>query len=493
MPMRAEGGEEPSSGKRPRRGLDDLLIRKLAPREDEDPSSFKLEDGSRVGVIGAGPSGSFFSYFLLRLARRVGIDIHLDVFEPRDFSKPGPAGCNMCGGIVSESLVQMLAAEGINLPSTVVQRGIHSYKLHTDDGSVLIKTPLEEKRIAAVHRGPGPRGLRQEKWMSFDGYLLGLARAKGANVIHQRVDAVSFEEGRPRLKTKDSSPEPYDLLAVATGVNSAALKLFQGLEVGYEPPRSTKTAIVEFYMGEEALSSYLGDSMHVYLLNVPRLKFAAIIPKGDYMTVCLLGEDIDKELVGAFLAHPAVRKTMPPDWSPEDAQCQCLPKMNVRGVPRPYADRLVFIGDSGMNRLNKDGIGGAFRTAKAAAVCSVLEGVAAEDFRRHFMPVCSSIGADNMMGELVFHVVRQIQRWSFARRGILRMARREQTKAGGTRRMSTVLWDTFTGSAPYREILLRTMHPAYLARFFADMALSLVATQEDEPAGGPTLTEESTS
>jgi hypothetical protein len=31
--------------------------------------------------------------------------------------------------------------------------------------------------------------------------------------------------------------------------------------------------------------------------------------------------------------------------------------------------------------------------------------------------------------------------------------------------MSTVLWDTFTGSAPYRDIFLRTLHPGFLGVF----------------------------
>jgi hypothetical protein len=36
--------------------------------------------------------------------------------------------------------------------------------------------------------------------------------------------------------------------------------------------------------------------------------------------------------------------------------------------------------------------------------------------------------------------------------------------------MSSVLWDVFTGSAPYREILLRTLHP----RFPATLAWNVV-------------------
>jgi flavin-dependent dehydrogenase len=67
-----------------------------------------LDDGSQVAVIGGGPAGSFFSYFLLDSANRLGIDVTVDIYEPRVFSKSGPAGCNMCGGIISESLVQML-------------------------------------------------------------------------------------------------------------------------------------------------------------------------------------------------------------------------------------------------------------------------------------------------------------------------------------------------------------------------------------------------
>jgi flavin-dependent dehydrogenase len=125
----------------------------VTPVEQGD---LRLEDGSRVAVMGSGPAGSFVSYFMLEMAFRAGLEIDVDIFEPRDFSRTAPHGCNMCGGIISETLVQNLAAEGINLPSSVVQRGIDSYMLHMDVGSVRIETPLHEKRIGAVYRGSGP-------------------------------------------------------------------------------------------------------------------------------------------------------------------------------------------------------------------------------------------------------------------------------------------------------------------------------------------------
>ena len=77
-----------------------------------------LDNGSRVAVIGGGPAGSFFTYFLFEMAERIGMELAVDIYEPRDFTKPAPHGCNMCGGILSESLVQLLATEGIDLPST---------------------------------------------------------------------------------------------------------------------------------------------------------------------------------------------------------------------------------------------------------------------------------------------------------------------------------------------------------------------------------------
>jgi hypothetical protein len=42
--------------------------------------------------------------------------------------------------------------------------------------------------------------------------------------------------------------------------------------------------------------------MHVFLLDIPRLEFAALIPKGDYVTLCLLGDDIDEELMDRFFS-----------------------------------------------------------------------------------------------------------------------------------------------------------------------------------------------
>ena len=216
----------------------------------------QLEDGSRVAVIGGGPAGSFFSFFLLDMANMIDLDVQVDIYEPRDFSRPGPIGCNMCGGIISESLVQMLATEGIILPPSVVQRGIDSYMLHMDVGSVQINTPVQQKRIAAITRGPGPRDLKEVKWDSFDGYLQKLAMGKGANVINQRVRQIDWSEERPRLKSGKEFSEPYDLVVFATGVNAAAHKLLENFQSAYEPPQTTRTFIQEYFQIYHAIYNF---------------------------------------------------------------------------------------------------------------------------------------------------------------------------------------------------------------------------------------------
>src|SRR5210317_1682420 len=157
--------------------------------EDEE-RDFTLQDGSRIAVIGGGPAGSFFSFFLLKMAQAIDLDIEVDIFEPRSFSYCGPAGCNHCGGIVSESLVQTLAAEGIVLPRAVVQRGVASYVVHMDVGDVTIESPVQERRIAALYRGNGPRDGCDTDLESFDDFLQGMVREKGGNVVRKLITGV---------------------------------------------------------------------------------------------------------------------------------------------------------------------------------------------------------------------------------------------------------------------------------------------------------------
>jgi flavin-dependent dehydrogenase len=434
-----------------------------------------LQDGSRIAVIGAGPAGSMFSYFLLNMADAVALDVSVDIYEPRRFCHRGPAGCNHCGGVVSESLVQRLATEGIMLPDEVVQRGIESYTLHMDVGDVEIATPLMEKRIAAIYRGNGPRNSEPLDTESFDGFLLQKAQEKGANVIRRLVTDMRREGERVHIQCADQLSDAYDLVVLATGVNSRLMEVLEEQAQEFRRPGRTKTFICEFRIGRDVIRKHFGPSMHVFLLDIPRLEFAALIPKGDYVTLCLLGDDIDDDLMRQFFGSPEVAKCFPGGIIPSHA-CHCFPRINVKAAQPAYGERVVMIGDSGATRLFKDGIGAAYRTAKAAAKTAVFHGIGAESFKTHYAPLCRKIDNDNKMGKVVFGFGSLVQKARFARRGVLRMTANEQKQVGGARRMSGVLWDLFSGSASYTDVFLRTLHPVYIGSLLWNLAVSNLPT-----------------
>jgi flavin-dependent dehydrogenase len=434
-------------------------------------SDLQLRDGSRIAVIGGGPAGSLFSYLLLRLARRLDLRLDLEIFEPRDFTRTGPAGCNHCGGTISEWLVQVLALEGINLPTGVVQRGLDAYELHTDVGSVRIAAPGQERRIATVFRGWGPRGSVRAEGQGFDGLLLGLARSEGARLRREPVTALDWHDGRPWLAGPRADGTAYDLVVVASGINSGLLERIERLDLGFHRPPTVVTYIAAVPMEDTEMERRLGSAMHVFHMELPRLHFAALIPKRGFATLVLLGEDVDSELVQTFLQAPLVRRLLPNGVTAGcPISCHCFPLMSIGAAERPFADRLLFIGDSGVTRLYKDGIGAAYRTAKAAATSVLLDGLAARDLRRHFWPICRRIATDNACGRRLFRFSALAQGGGIIQRAILHMAALEQGDPARQPDMSTMLWDMFSGSAPYCEILLRCLHPRFLWRLACCLA-----------------------
>jgi hypothetical protein len=158
-----------------------------------------------------------------------------------------------------------------------------------------------------------------------------------------------------------------------------------------------------------------------------------------------------------------VQQCFPADWEPGQGACHCSPKINIREPVRPFLDRVVLVGDCGVTRLYKDGIGAAYRTAKAAARTSVFSGVAATGYEKHYWPTYRSIAGDNRYGLFIFRVVHWIKAIRPLLKGTLLMAAREQRNPRHAKRMSVVFWDMFTGSAPYREIFLRTLSPRFIA------------------------------
>lgn len=427
-------------------------------------SELFLQGGSKICVIGGGPAGSFFSFFTLELALKKGINIEIDIYEPKDYSLKGSPGCNHCGGVVSESLVHLLSADGIIIPEQVIRRGIETYTLHLENGSTVIEALKYEQRIVSMFRGSGPNGSDASDIQSFDGFLLELCTNKGAVLIHEKVtDVLTKPDGITIFTSK--SEKKYDLVVGAGGLNDQTLSLFKKLVPAFIPPKTVKTHISEYFLGKEMIDKHFGNSMHVFLLNLPGIKFGALIPKGDYVTLVLLGSGINKKRIDRFLQSEAILDCFPEGTKLNNIKpCQCSPQINIKNGRNPYADRVVLIGDSSSSKLYKNGIGAAYLTGKAAAITAVSEGISGKDFKKSFQPVCSKLNADNVAGKLIFFITTIIQRSHFLKKVIFRMVVKEQEKARSKREMSSLLWDTFTGSASYRNILWRSLNLCLLAK-----------------------------
>jgi len=429
-----------------------------------------LENESRVGVVGGGPAGSFFGYFLAQFAERIKLKTFVDIYECKEFPTLGAVGCNMCAGVISESLIQALSIEGIELPSDVVQRGINSFVLHSRSDMAIMYAPFKDMRIATVYRGGGPRGAKEVNWKSFDNYLLELAKSRGVNVISKKVIDLTWSEDKPQIHTTGGK-QTYDLIVGAFGVNSSAGKLFEKLGFGYQQPKTRKTYNSELELGSALVSNKLGSSMHAFLLNFPQMEFGALVPKGNHVTLCLIGEKINAAFIDSFKQHPTVKNLITNGNAVASTVCCCFPLASLGEAKKPYGNRVVLIGDCGISRLNKDGIGSAYKTAKAAAATAVFSGISSDDFRKKLGPIFNLIRRDNQFGRLLFIIVSIIKKIDFLTHSVIRMAKAEQNQVSNQRPMSMILWDIFTGSAPYRDVFLRSIHPAFIGKFIWNIVI----------------------
>ncbi|MFC1951107.1 cyclic nucleotide-binding domain-containing protein [Chloroflexota bacterium] len=407
------------------------------------------------------------------MAKRINIQLSVDIYERRDFDSLGPKGCNMCGGVISESLVQALLLEGIELPKEIVQRGLDSFKFYTEEETVSLHATAYEMRIATIYRGAGPLGDSESQWRSFDGYILEMAEASGANIIGDRVVDLQWQGDKPQVKTKGEQSKVYDLLVGAIGVNTPNLSLFEKLNFGYKPPQTRKTSNMEFKFGSDYIDANFGNCMHAFLVDLPKLDFSAVIPKANHTTLCLIGDDINSKFVDNFVRNPAVKRCLPDNISSSDAVCRCAPLASLGDATHPYGNRVVLLGDCAMTRLNKDGLGSAYRVAKAAAATALFRGISDDDFHQGYWPVCRTIRNDNRYGRLIYWVVSIIKKSRLLKRSVMRMASSEQLMPGGKRLMSSVLWDVFTGSSSYRDVLMRCLHPGFWSRLARNVIKSI--------------------
>ena len=307
---------------------------------------------------------------------------------------------------------------------------------------------------------------------SFDHFLLSAAEKEGAVRKPLMVDHIEYRDGLPRLFSGKEEIMTADVVVGAFGVNSQTTKLVANMGFGYQEPPLITASIAELGMSPAAIAERFGNSIHLFLIPDRGIKFAAMIPKGSYVTLCILGSTVNSKTVTDFLEKPVAQALLKDtDYRLE---CRCLPKMNVGAPKTPFADRMVMCGDAGSTRLFKDGLGAAYLMGKAAAKTVVFHGVSQQDFGRGYLPIYKSIITDNYYGRYLYAITDLYRKNGFLTKGMLNLVRMEQGRSTDDRILSSILWDMFTGNERYKAILPRALSVRMHADLWRTFAGQLV-------------------
>ena len=435
--------------------------------------SLHLKDGSQVAVIGAGPAGTFFAQFARRLAGEKGLDLSITLFDAKNFLCQGPSGCNMCAGVVSENLVEKLKQINIVLPAEKVQRTISGFYYRSRAGGFLLNQVADRKNIVTVFRGNGPRYCIDDTNISFDDFLLDHVKRQGAKVISKPVSAIVlpiYPADKIQLVygTKNNKKKfAADLVVCAFGLNTKMISHLKSLAFGYQPPRTLKAYQAEYLLGRDFIKKKYGNNIYIFAMGLKRLRFVAIVPKDEYITVSLVGrEDANKNDLAEFMKSKLMGEILPDGWLMSNKYCHCQPLIATTPAKHPFTDRLVIIGDASFSRYYKNGLESAFVTARLAAETAFNSGISKAAFRQGYHKQAKKlIIKDNFYGRALFRVDDFIsQRDQLAK--IFFQLTNPKNKNSIAVRLQQILWNLFTGNIPYRKIFLKTLKPLLLFRLF---------------------------
>ncbi len=430
----------------------------------------RLGQDSHIAIVGGGPAGSFFALAAYHLAEPLGLKLQITIFERKDLAAAGPLGCNMCAGILSRRVIAGLAQLDIAVPQNVILGRVRRYMLHWGERSIPIDPPDATRQVLSIYRGGGPRHSPYKATPGLDDFLLRQAQARGARVLHERVEELALD-GKVMVKTP-LRQEEFDLVVLAIGVNATPPRM-RGLS--YSRPTTEVMAQDDLLIERDSNRTERESTVHIYFDQPEGLFFGALVPKGAFTTVSLLGSGLSRTSIQRFIHSPQVQNVVG-NRTPQ--MCGCRPHVAVGPARGTFANRFVCVGDSSVTRLYKDGIGSALVTARAAAEVALYHGIGSAAFDAHYAPVCRKIERDNHYGKVVFHLVRVVRSNGFFMRAFSRILRQEQDKDPGSRIVGRTLWALFTGDSDYADILKMMIMPktllllsrAIISTFFEQLA-----------------------
>jgi hypothetical protein len=328
----------------------------------------------------------------------------------------------------------------------------------------------------SVFRGSLP-GRRSGRPAGFDGFLLGAAIKEGARILYGEVKAVSYNSsGMPSLAVaaQSGAEVPFDasFVTFATGINAHCghdyrddplVTSLQRLNPSFIPARTRKAFIFELEVGEDYLRRHLNREIYFveYGSRDLNLEHAALIPKGRFLTVALIGKCVDeadlprngRQITHDFLTLPQIDRIFP-GMAAAPISCACVPRMTVTTAGSPFADRCAIIGDAVGSRLNKDGLYSAYATAAQLAETVLAEGTDKQALAMGYGKTIRWLAQDNRFGQMVFGLSRVAFTQPLVSRIVYQAFATEcKVREERSRPLSKVLWKIASGTADYREVL----------------------------------------
>ncbi|HPJ35897.1 MAG TPA: hypothetical protein PK358_13750 [Spirochaetota bacterium] len=423
--------------------------------------AIKLKSGDRVCIAGGGPAGSFSAIHILSMAKSEKIDIEVIIVDARaGHPEPGPKSCKGCAGILSAELVSGMAKLGIEIPEEVILERLNSYKVHTHTEVVHIDQPENDREILSVYRGFGPAKTYGKKTSSFDFFLREEASGMGARIVSEKITLIDWDE-KPLILTEHNSFS-CDLLVLATGVNN---KVNISEHYGYIPPRTISMIQQEI----PRPGNWAENTVAAYFDNPRGFLFGAFVPKGEYMSISLLGKKkLEASEIKRFYNEPKCGLEKYFYEEPENL-CHCTPRINYKPSEKYYGDRWVAVGDAAVTRLYKDGIGSSFKTSYRAMKTALHDGIGEDDFRQFYGAYCDEIAKDNNFGKILirfFLALLKNRRMAKICMGCLILECHMEKK---DRIYSKVLWGMITGEYAYRHLFMMMISIKGMLRFLKNV------------------------
>jgi flavin-dependent dehydrogenase len=325
------------------------------------------------------------------------------------------------------------------LPEEMVQRRIHGYRLYSDHDSIRL-----------CHRD-GAEGEGKEEDVSlavrrvqFDRFMMEHVLANGVQVIDSRVTDIEFH-GSEVVIYSWSGTRRASVMVGAFGLGRAMCSSLAG-RTGYLPPPYLEAIVSKVHpAGLDPVPGLLGDDIHVFLPRISNVEFAALVPKGNHVTIIVAGRSVRTGDVDQFLRLPAVRGLLRCDPDPEDYFKGTFPVGLAR---RPFGNRYVTIGDSaGLVRPFKGkGVNSAIVTGHLAALTLLDHGVTEQAFARFWLQ-CDEFVRDVAYGKLVRRAAGFLSH-GLSMQPVLDLARKD----AGFRQ---ILYDCVSGRETFRHIVHR--------------------------------------